>query len=448
MGMNDLKNIKKDVIVLIILLVIIIGYTIYYFVQQSKIVIIDEENYYIETEGETDISILAEKWVKGYTSQYTQQYLKLNMKFKYIIINNVEILDVDNNIVQVDFTAKKMKSNSKYFQDWYEINNNSTSSFQWVLTFEIKENESGQKCCYMVKRQMPVQYQLYTYKSSGQEDEDLNYNKNVKKKSYDKTQYTYKIENQKLYVSYDAGNNWINVPVTSKELLLNFDTKNELGEGTYQISPEITAIEYNRGNVIYSNDSGVTWKKITISEISQNIMYLHFFDANNGIAIGGCDYAMHSYASLILKTSDAGATWVEVGTGPKEWLNSGSTATFINKSIGFILEPSVNADNAILYRTEDGGITFEKSSFPLQNFKTQTSETENSVSNSYQPKWDEVYDTPQLPELSDSVLTIVIGQGSDGNYNGGKISARYNSHDMGKTWKYVDQFIPESKEDG
>ena len=44
-----------------------------------------------------------------------------------------------------------------------------------------------------------------------------------------------------------------------------------------------------------------------------------------------------------------------------------------------------------------------------------------------------------------SELILVVGQGSDGDYNEGTKSA-YKSNDMGDTWTFIEEYIHEPEE--
>ncbi len=84
---------------------------------------------------------------------------------------------------------------------------------------------------------------------------------------------------------------------------------------------------------------------------------------------------------------------------------------FIDKNLGFITRPSVGT-HCELYITKDGGRNFKKIEIPVEN---------------------EVYDYYELPTFNNGILYVEIGQGSDGDYNGGD-TVTYYSKDDGDTW--------------
>ena len=84
---------------------------------------------------------------------------------------------------------------------------------------------------------------------------------------------------------------------------------------------------------------------------------------------------------------------------------------FIDENIGFLTMPQTTGNYSKLYITRNSGATFEEV---------------NIESN-------QIYDYYNLPYIEDNVLTLEIGQGSDGDYNGGDYKI-YISTDKGNTW--------------
>ncbi|GAB6180091.1 hypothetical protein JCM14036_14100 [Desulfotomaculum defluvii] len=70
-----------------------------------------------------------------------------------------------------------------------------------------------------------------------------------------------------------------------------------------------------------------------------------------------------SQGQLIYKTTNGGATWKEVGSGPSTWLLQ--SGDFVDENLGFMSYPKIEGANTNLYRTEDGGKTFEPVILPV-----------------------------------------------------------------------------------
>jgi hypothetical protein len=260
--------------------------------------------------------------------------------------------------------------------------------------------------------------------------------------------YTYKIENERLFVTYNYGKTWIEVPGSYERLLLAPDGQisDILKDGIYQISPEKTVFTFNNDfdsppTIIYSNDKGKTWEDITLYSPdikTQNtvILYVNFTSENEGNIVLETDYAMRDVAAVTLNTTDSGITWRKVNANEEGYItiNVDSAIKFIDKNIGFISSPSKDFNTATLYKTEDGGKTYIEVILEPQDVDINTD---------MEPKWEDVYNYPQLPILSEDKLVLYVTQGEDGDYNGGQISAKYESIDMGKTWQYIEQVIPQ-----
>ena len=107
-----------------------------------------------------------------------------------------------------------------------------------------------------------------------------------------------------------------------------------------------------------------------------------------------------------------------------------------DENVGFLVNPVSAGEKATLYKTTDGMKTFSEVQIPAQTLEDTT----------FNLDWQDVYDTPEMPYMNEnSALILVVGQGSDGDYNEGTKSA-YKSNDMGDTWTFIEEYIPEPEE--
>lgn len=137
------------------------------------------------------------------------------------------------------------------------------------------------------------------------------------------------------------------------------------------------------------------------------------------------DAAAGSRAYSLNITADGGDTWNIINEDPFEGaIGVSSGITFLNDKLGFLCLSHSGGSNGDLYRTEDGGLSYKKVNF--QSIKVTLSNGE-----SY-----ETFDLPEIPYIKDGKIEILIGQGSDGDYNGG-CKALYESKNEGNTWEYV-----------
>lgn len=124
-------------------------------------------------------------------------------------------------------------------------------------------------------------------------------------------------------------------------------------------------------------------------------------------------------------TSDGGNNWNIVNEDPFLGRSGGASGmTFINDKLGFLCLSHSGGSYAELYRTEDGGVSYEQIEFPEVKISLDSSET-------YNP-----FDFPGMPYEENGVLNILVGQGDDGDYNG-NCEGLYISKDNGITWEYV-----------
>ncbi|GKX67548.1 WD40/YVTN/BNR-like repeat-containing protein [Inconstantimicrobium mannanitabidum] len=125
------------------------------------------------------------------------------------------------------------------------------------------------------------------------------------------------------------------------------------------------------------------------------------------------------------KTSDGGITWNAINDDPF----CGSTGeasgiSFLNDKLGFICISRNGGKEGMLYRTEDGGLSYKKVDFPKIDVKLDNGQKSDP------------FDLPEIPNEKDGKLNVLIGQGLDGDYNGA-CKALYQSKDQGRTWEYV-----------
>ena len=142
------------------------------------------------------------------------------------------------------------------------------------------------------------------------------------------------------------------------------------------------------------------------------------------------DAALGSRLYGLLKSTDGGANWYVHSTNPFQDASGGSVEfTFLDESFGFAALSHNGGDEATLYVTEDGGLSY--CSVPmLGNPKvTLTDGTQ------YEP-----YDYPQMPYYAQDQLVLTVGQGADGDYDGGDRNklARFISVDHGKSFVFLD----------
>ena len=156
-----------------------------------------------------------------------------------------------------------------------------------------------------------------------------------------------------------------------------------------------------------------------------NDEYESFLTDDLGYQLTVADVALGSRFYVLNRTTNGGETWENVNPDPfmgDAGISSG--VVFINENVGFITLSMDGNDSNELYRTSDGGITFEMVTLPAIEIPLTDTEI-------YKP-----YDFSEFPYESKEKLLLTVGQGQDGDYNGGS-KILYESKDKGETWEYV-----------
>ncbi|WP_052950873.1 hypothetical protein QJR52_09060 [Clostridium baratii] len=150
-----------------------------------------------------------------------------------------------------------------------------------------------------------------------------------------------------------------------------------------------------------------------------------YLSSKNIYALGVAGAALGSRSYALYETNDGGKTWDIINNDPFNGRMGGATGiTFIDNKLGFIALSHSGGSYGELYRTDDGGASYKEVSFPEVKVKLNEKET-------YNP-----FVLPGMPYREGNELRVLVGQGSNGDYNG-VCKALYESKDEGKTWKYV-----------
>ncbi len=198
----------------------------------------------------------------------------------------------------------------------------------------------------------------------------------------------------------NGGATWTNVRVASTGDVY----------GVYFINDTEGYAGANNGDLFKTTNAGASWTKLTTPNSSYNYGQFYFFDALNGIAGGSTP----SRTGSIIKTTDGGTTWTEVPVpgmssiydilfldnstgyicgydnnifkttdGGATWVNQPVTITtpanntillaeieFINSTVGYCVGYSINYDKNFIFKTTNGGATWNQLPSPAQTAAT------------------------------------------------------------------------------
>lgn len=176
--------------------------------------------------------------------------------------------------------------------------------------------------------------------------------------------------------------------------------------------------------------AGTLQEEVTIEATQpQNDGETFFLNKQLGYQLTVVDAAAGSRFYTLSQSLDGGNTWELINPDPfLGELGVSTGIAFINEQLGFIGLSHNGGSYSELYRTTDGGVTFEKVEIPP--VQVPLTETEK-----YNP-----FDFPEMPYEDNGDLFLPVGQGQDGDYN--KAShLLYRSTDEGKTWEYAEELF-------
>lgn len=181
----------------------------------------------------------------------------------------------------------------------------------------------------------------------------------------------------------------------------------------------ITPIRYNLVDKIenvyqYSNENVIDPHNPNQGDEKNKLV--SFISEKEGYKIEVTGTAMGSRWYGLYYTENEGKDWKYINEVTS--LESGDALgmLFIDKDKGFVSLPRKSGQGSNLYKTEDGGKSFEIIEFNL-------------------PEGNASYDYPMVPKYEDGILTVEIGKGSDGDYGGDVVIVQ--SKDKGKSWQLI-----------
>jgi len=400
----------------------------YYRWRQSVIVLEPPLGYVVSCEETADLEQVGRAWFGSLVDQHQQPYLRAEDRIQEYQLDAVNILEnAERKIVQLDFFIQTQVAESETFDSWGGVYEGTRLEAQWVVEYLTSPPSIGDDISYMATDiRTPAAYDIEQYNASGQKERDEYYEEFHGEKPYDKTKYTYKIENEICSVSFDGGASWVETPLPLAQLDYNVDGHfkyNELQAGSYIISPEKTVLLYGGHeaplSLVYSEDQGKNWHTVRVNGalLYIRIKFCSFPTAREGFIVVGHDKTMSSEMQTVLKTADGGETWAVMGNGPRTSLMQ--AAGFIDADTGFLVYRYVEGAEAVVYRTGDSGKTWVP--VPIEMDQELTP----------------FFTRPQAPVWEEGKLLLLIDEGPDSDYKGAHtMQLQYTSEDKGKTWTF------------
>lgn len=390
---------------------------------------------YIETE-QTDLGSIAESWFE----QYEKSLFGFQVSYKYRLkdckIDKISVLDEQTGFVEIDFYIKPVSENEKLI-NYYEctVTDDCEEGFykcQYVLQFEPK-TDSDKTAYEVIQKIRPVQYQIMT-------DPDIDEKTDATPYLMADKDCTYAFSDKQLYVTYDHGKNFVEVPI-------DYDSIAKTNNGTYDeyipdsacvITESFTAFVGFSGQdafLFYSTDAGASWNNSHIADIDfRSSPFVSKTETKCYVSFAVDRALGHDYY-VTFETSDF-KNWQAL-SGDAFNSSSYTCIYFTHDNVGYICpELYSQYDKCIFYYTEDNGATITEITLD------PPSETVNKLGYNPFVSVENIY-------VENGVIYAIVRQDDMGDYSreGKFVKALYTSDD-GINFKFDSEIFNEPVQAG
>lgn len=238
---------------------------------------------------------------------------------------------------------------------------------------------------------------------------------------------SYTFSNKKMFVTFNAGENWLEVPATMAEFFggeYATASSNELLPNSYLLTKEQTGLIITKENAttrkndviwLQTADEGKSWQEYPIFKDFPAIRFrkIQFFKQIAYAFVSG-GRVMGQEGFSLAASSDQGKSWQTLA--PSDLTSAGMLvqgAGFVTEKLGFLSRKDG------LFVTQDGGNHWQKSQIQIPN------------------NYKEIFLIAEIPYEKDGKLLMQMNQGDQGDYKGGLVKGIFQSSDEGLTWTFV-----------
>ena len=251
---------------------------------------------------------------------------------------------------------------------------------------------------------------------------------------YEQEPVGYSLQNDQLQITYDRGKSWTEVPLEKEKLFQGEyrGSEQELIPNSYILNEDRTAFLYTEDNnqngkrvqLLYSLNKGDTWEESVVQEEYAPLRFrkVDFTNESFGYVIISGDRTMSQEWTTVYTTSDGGESWSQ--TARPDTTRLIFDGGFVDKNIGFLSYGTISPEKPDLYVTQDGGDSWKKSDVLIPE------------------KYEKHFVMAEVPFQEEDHLGVLIKQGPDGDYQGGRVKGKFISHDQGSTWEFSKEVDP------
>ena len=376
-------------------------------------------------------------WLMDYADGLRGWKVPLSWQIRDMAVERTE--DLGDGFVQIDYQFRTLLAHPRFAGD-FDANREAPRQYngQMVVRWEQKGGR-----WYITEAMRPAAWQiLYDPEIQAQREQPETVH-------FDPETYTglpYLVREAHLYVTYDEGQSYIEVPDGYEAVCRqsNGSYQERLGRNSYIITPELTAfLVYDddpdtlRAYLLYSQDQGQTWQQNFIGYGYRANSFLSrteggvyaTFAAERGL---GSDYYQTCFSSDLVNWESVPLSsharnytcvyWPEDDVG----YYSGTTVSELVTGADGTPQERYSSNN--FFATFDGGASYEMLTYP---------EVPDYMVGDIFPfdTLDEMYD-------QDGVRYMVVGQGEDGDItqDGKQVKLRYSSEN-GRDFTFVESFV-------
>lgn len=244
----------------------------------------------------------------------------------------------------------------------------------------------------------------------------------------------YSLQNGELHITFDQGEHWTHVPLEIESLFAGEYSGNQqdLIKNSYMLTEDLVGFIYSEDVIpygihikwLYSLDQGESWQQSVITENYPSIRFrkIGFLNGDFGYAIMTGDRTMSQELSNVFLTNDGGKSWRE--TNNSNMTSLLADGGFVDEQTGFLSYGTLNPEQPTLFVTHNAGDTWTEAIIDIPE------------------KYSQIFVIAETPVKEEDHLAILINQGPNGDYQGGKIKGKFISKDNGMTWEFSKEVEP------